>query len=720
MKQKAHTISELNELEAEGEGLDQELFAEQRSNIQLILGQHYAKRGGKFWNRLRDSKDISQEQKIRLTKNHIRRIVHTYMNSILHYSPGVQASPKDKSDLHNQKAAELVNAVWADYKADGDYKKELYQWCSDFCGAGEVAVKIFFNPMAGKFLGYEQEVDEFGQPVVDEMGQPVSSGNPKFQGKVEIERLFTWNLARAAGATSEKNNPWWRYKKMVSIKDVQAMIDASDKIPDEQKEELKRKIVETSDDTYIVLEGDTGKYKSAKNQTMLKEWYFKPCAQYPMGYYFICCGEAIIFEGELPYGIFPIVFEGFDEQPTSPRGRSIVKQLRPNQIEINRCASTMAETQITLGFDKVLVQNGTKLNPGNTFPGVRSYTYSGLTPIVMEGRTGAQYLEYMNANITELYQIANLDEQMLEDDGKQALDVFSMLNRSIKDKKKFSLYSDKFEGFLRNVFKTYIKLRQKYATPEDIIPAIGKSEIINIEEFKGVEDICYSIVAESQSDDSETKLGRQMMLQHIIQYVGPQLAQKDLGKLIRLMPYANDEQILEDLTLEYDFVTNMILALDRGQPVQVANYVKPEYVINRLTLRTVKADYQHLPQEVKDLYMQTIEIYEQLKVEEAEKIKQAQSEFIPTGGYLVAADFYVPDKNDPTKLPKRVRIPSESLDWLLKQIEAQGSGQEALANLSMGAQAEIADKFSNQGQDQRQMGMSEDSGKTNPQGAING
>ncbi len=684
---KPHTIQELNQLFSEGESADQELFAEQRSNVQLVSGEHYAKKGNKFFNRLRDSKDVSTEQKIRLTKNHIRKIVLTYRNSITSYAPGVQASPKDKTSMQHQKSAELVNSVWADGKARHDFNSKINQWANDYCSIGEFAVKGFFDPNAGKFLGMQAEVDEDGNVSLDDNGQPLPSKIAKFAGDVILERLFAFNIIRPAGLRDMERTPWLCHRKMAKIDEVKSLIDSSNMDP-EDKDKLKKKVHESADQTYVVLDGSTGQYRQVKDQTMLKEWFFKPSPQYPKGYFYICTNDDIIFKDELPFGIWPIVFKGFDEIQTSPRSRSIVKQLRPNQIEINRASSKMAEHQITLGDDKILVQNGTKLSPGTAYPGVRSYQYSGQAPIVMAGRTGDQYLSYISSNISEMYQIAMVDEQKEEKAGTS--DVYAMLFKSLKDKKKFTLYTDTFESGLKEVFNLYTTLCQKYLTPQHLIPMLGKSEYINIDEFKNVDDLCYSVKLEAQTDDSETKLGKQLMLNHLIQYVGPQLAKDDLGKIIRLMPYANDEQILEDLTMDYDYATNYMLQLDRGQVPTPNAYINQVYLIKKLTNRTTKPDYATLAPNIQNNYQQAIQMHEQIKTQNEVKLKQAQSEFIPTSGYLVACDFYVPDPQNPQKLPKRVRLPSEALSWLINQLDSQGSDQSTLEGLNQGAQNDMA------------------------------
>jgi hypothetical protein len=58
--------AELHRRYIEGEQADQELFAEQRSNILLVAGEHYTRKNSKFWVRIRDNKEMPTEAKLRL------------------------------------------------------------------------------------------------------------------------------------------------------------------------------------------------------------------------------------------------------------------------------------------------------------------------------------------------------------------------------------------------------------------------------------------------------------------------------------------------------------------------------------------------------------------------------------------------------------------------------------------------------------------------------
>lgn len=684
---KKHELADLQRLYTEAESVDHDLFAEQRSNVLLIVGDHYARRGSRFWNRIRDTKELSNEQKLRLTKNHIQKIYKIYVNNILMYAPGVKVVPKNEKELSDQKIAELHQSVWEDLKARKDLKDKIRQWAEDFVGIGECFVKVFFDDSAGKLKGMLQATDELGQPLFDEMGQPVPSEEAVFVGDIVYERIFGANLLRDPGAKSMAEAQWVIHRKMVPVAKLKAMFPGD--------EEKQRKILESSDDTFKVFDGGKGAYTESKDQTLLMEHYFRPCPQYPRGYYYISTKEVILFEGELPAGEFPIVGVGWDEVPTSPRGRSIIKQLRPYQAEVNRCASKIAETQVTLGDDKLLIQSGTKLAPGGTLPGIRGIQFTGMTPTVMAGRSGNQYLEFMNSQIKEMYEAANLDYEVQE---KQAqVDVYTQLYQQIRHKKRFMIYGQKFENFLTQVCLLSLKLAKHHYTEDHMVFIVGKAEQVNIPEFKKTEDLGFQIKLEPMTDDVESMMGKQLTLNHILQYVGPQLKPDDIGKIMRAMPFANAEEAFSDLTIDYDNSVSDILAMDRGEYRPAMPTDNHKYIMQRLVHRMKQRDFDYLPPQIKEAYQAKYQEHEQFEAQQLEQIRLAQAGFIPTEGYLVTVDFYVSDPSNPEKT-KRARIPYESVKWLLERLDEQGKTQEELNTMEQGSLASLSNRLSSMSQ----------------------
>jgi len=682
---KKHTIEDLNRLYSESVSADNDLFAEQRSNVLLVAGNHYSGKGAKDLSRVRDLRDVPADVRLRLTKNHLSKICKTYLNNLMATSPGVQVIPRNEQENQDRKCAQLSNAVWQYGKDEIRFDMKLLSLAKDFVDIGECATKTFWNPHAGTFKGYAQAVDPMGQPAVGEDGQPApDTSNPIFSGRLEIERILPTNLLRDAGATNMDESPWIGCRKMVPQAELKSMVGED---PD------KIKLVEpTQRDAHMVFDANTSAYSTVKDQVLVIEYYFRPCAKYPMGYYYITTKAGILFEGELPYGVFPINYEGFDSMPTSARHRSIIKQLRPYQMEINRTASKIAEHQVT-SDDKILVQSGTKLSSGGVLPGVRAIQYSGMKPEVLEGRTGAQYVEYMNGQIAEMYQVANIAEDM-EMKPTQSADPYGLLFRSVKDQKKFSIYAEKFQSFLIGVCRTYLTLAKKYYTDEMLIPAIGKAEYINIAEFRSTEDIHTQIKVVPMSDDINTMFGKWLAINHVIQYAGQQLGKEDIGRLVRNVPYGNFEESFSDVTINYDIANNFMLALERGEWVEPQKAMDKAYMLKRLNKRMLESDYVLLAPNIKQMYQQAATIFEKLETDEKLAIQRAEQGFIPTGGPLIKTDLQVqlPNSTGGFKTT-RAAFPVEALSWLQKQLEVQGSNLQDLNELPQAAQASVARTF---------------------------
>lgn len=678
---KAYTIDDLNKFFSEAETADADLFAEQRSNLLLVEGTHYQKKNSRFWARIRDSENLTQEQKLRITKNHIQRICKQVVNYIVSQAPGVSMKPAQESELSDQKAAQLHQSVWNHIKTKHRLKEKVRQWAEDYVVFGEAWVKIGWDHSAGELIGYQPEVDPMtGMPVVDPMtGQVARTDTPIYSGDFTFERLSAFNVLRAPEAKAISDSPYLIYRKMVPIADLKEMVG-------EDSDKLKF-INESADETFTVFDTNQGTYRTAKDQVMVREYYFRPCRRYPRGYYYYTTSAGVIFEGELPFGLWPILHVGFDEIQTNPRSKSLIKVLRPFQAELNRAASQQATQQVLLGDDKILIQEGTKLTHGGALPGVRAIKFSGMTPQVLPGRGGEQFTQYIAQTTQEMYAAANLE--YLEADIQGQTDAYTLLFRSIRQKKKYAVPGEKFEQFLIDVANLTLRLAKAYMPEQTVIRAVGRNEIVNLAEFKHADDFGYQVTIEASSEDPESKVGRAMMMQQILQYVGTSLSKDDIGRMIRTMPYFNTEQASSDLTINYDNATNDILSLDRGEYRPASEHEDHAYMLKRLIHRMKQADFQFLPQGSQMLYARKVKEHEVIIADQQRKMIAAKADLIPSGGYMVTCDIYLPDPMDPSKT-KRARIPYEALNWLIKRLEDQGSSIKELSGLPQSSVLSIA------------------------------
>lgn len=676
-------IAMLNGYYTDGDSCDQDVFSEMRSNLLLASGEHYNRRQSSFYKRIRDSRELSQEQKIRLTKNHTRKICQMYANNIISMNPGVGFSPKDENSNHDQKASEMHHSVWRDAVERYMIDDKIDDWVDSFVQIGEVNVKLFYDPNLGEIAGYEPQTDPAsGNPILNDLGQMIPhEGKPVFKGEFVFEEIHGFNLLRPPECKDMRKAEWLCIRKMAN-RDELMRLTAGD--------EDKQKLVTTSqDETYIIFDSVKSGYKKSTKQTMVREYYFRPSMLFPEGYFYISTKEGILAEDVLPGGFFPIISAQFDKIQTTPRGRSPVKVMRPYQAEINRASSKIAEHQITLGDDKLLLQNGNKVSAGVSLPGVRTVSFTGAAPTVLQGRSGEQYLGYMQSQITELYQVMGVAEDSEKMEGQ--MDAYALLFRSARQKKTFQRYIKRVEKFLIELVHLYLRLAKIHLPDDALIYKVGKNEQVNLAEFRALPDTCYEVKIEAQSDDIETKLGKQLVLNHALQYVGPQLKPDAIGQIMRQMPFANFDKSFDDLTIDYDTIQNAILALDRGEQPPINQYDKHEYQIQRLTARMQMADFKYLDPSIQANYNQKIQLHTQFQAKIEQAIQQAEQGFIPSGGYLVTCQLYVKDPVDQTGVKTRLaRVPYQSLEWLIQKLEAQGQNQQQLAEMNPAAQANIA------------------------------
>jgi hypothetical protein len=686
-----------------------DLWAEQRSNSMLVAGNHYSTKTADTWNRIRDLRAVPTDQKLRLTKNHIKKITNLFQNNLVSSSPAVKVIPRDEKSNQSRKSAELNDAVWQFACDTEEMPIRTLSLAADYIELGESATKIFWHPTAGKIVSYNQKVDETNQPMVDEQGQPVADeASPNFEGKLMLEQVLPTNIGVDLNCSSFEEADLVFVRKMMPHSKLKALVQG-----DEEKLKL---IQEEKPDPTMVFDPSISDYSTSKEMSLVIEFYLRPCQTYPKGYYYITTKTGILFEGELPFGIFPIEYVGFDKIQANPRHRSIIKQLRPYQLEINRTASKIAEHQIT-SDDKILVQNGTKISSGANLAGIRLLQYSGAKPEIMEGRSGAQYLDYLSGQIQEMYQVANLAEDA-ELKPATGADPYGLLFRSVKDQKKFIIYSEKFEHYLKRICKLYLRLAKEYLDDDVLIPMIGKSEYVNIAEFKNTQDLDTNIKVIPMTDDINTMFGKVLATNHLLQFSSAQLGKEEIARIARNMPFGNFEESFADLMLDYDLAENLMLAVERGEQTQASPADNKDYLIKKLQNRVRQADFSLLDPQIQQNYQQLLQTYMQMSAQEKAEIQRAQSGFIPATGPLVRTDLKAEVANaSGGKKTISKAFPIDALAWLEKQMEIQGASLESLRALDQQSQAGVASQLNGLNQPQ---GMGQQPMATPPQGVPNG
>ena len=650
-------IQDLNSWFKSAEASSKKLFSEQRQNILLQNGFHYHN-NSKYQQAVGRSQ-IQQKTKIRITRNHTYNICRIYKNQMLDANPSVGIYPKNPQEYQDQKAAELNRSVWDDLSDTSKFDDRKQELAQDFIVNGEAAVKIFWDPFKGK----PKRID-----ALDEDGQPIKK--TIFTGDIVLERIFGFNLLTDDGADSFDSSKIIGIRKLLPIKSLRKRY--------KEEEDKLEFINKSSEDDFKIFDGISGSYRDSSNQVEVREYYHRPDHTYPQGYFWIATSTGVLEEGELPQGIFPIQYVGFDSIQTTARSSSLIRQIKPYQIEINRAASQVVEHSIVLGSDKILKQAGSKLSRTNG-EGITEITYTGEKPDIISGRNGEQYLNHIQAQITEMYEICGIP-QIYAEKPNQGENVYAELFRSMRDEKTMVDYAGKFERFIVQIATTVLDLAKVFLPESRLVPIVGRAEFVNIQEYRSVEDFRYQIKLEPQKESINTVVGKSLQLNQILQYAGQHLDSRAVGVIAREMPFLNGEAIFDDLLLDYDNVKNDILALDRGDIPPIHKYDDHPYLVKKLINRTRKRDFAFLPPVIQENYANRIAEHERYI---AEQIASNQTTGdIPIGGGTVGVDFYVPDANGKSK---RARIPTQALEWLIEQIKQQQANDQAIDSTDLAA-----------------------------------
>jgi hypothetical protein len=677
--------SDLNQLFEESKTQTNEHLAELRQNNNLFQGNHFLKNKSKL-SRAMDDVSSNDEVKIRVTKNHTNTVCKYIINSIISLAPTGVVTPKNPGEIQDQKSAEIHKTIFDDYRTRNKLKAHIRRWVHDFVVSGECVVNVFWDNNVGPKVTPNPSYDELGQPVMPA---------PYFEGDAVLERVFPWDLRMDPGCKSFEEATWLGYEKMVDPGIIKKMFA--------DHPELTRAIQSDQDDTYKVFEASTGTYKESKGKVKLRQIYYRPCADYPNGKYVFFTKEIKLAEGDLPTDqngnvFFPIHYVGYDEIPTSPRSSSIIKQFKPEQMEVNRCASSIAQTQMTVGFDKLLVPTGGEVSAGTHKSGIRVIRVPGgkANSDYIPGRSGDQFLTTLQQNISEIYSKTGVPERW--DEKGQDTDIMASLYKNMRQKTRFTLYGDKFSDFLIEVIESVLRLKKAYMSDEAFFRVTGKLEYANIGEFRSTDDLGYQIKIEEGTEDLESRFGRYMSTMQSMQYVGQNLDQNTIGLMLKNLPFSNNDEIHSRMTINYENAKNIMLSLDRGEFPEISQVEDPAYIASELNHRMRKADFKYLTEQIKQAYMQQVQQYNEIQTTKLREVQMSEQGFIPFDGPQVPVDgmYEITIGSNGQEKSERVKIEQSAINWLLEKKKQQGSVMGNIQNMPLGQQAQLAEQFNQQ------------------------
>lgn len=679
-------IEYLNKIYEAAEVKDDSITKEMKANVLLYLGKHYSKISSIINSRTRNGSE-REKYRLRLVKNHLYKIANVYINGISHYVPSIVIAPKNPNELQDKKDAEISNAVYKDIEDRHKLKKIYRKLIKNFIIHGECILKIDYDPNIGSIVGYEEEEvytkDELGNEV---LVRQINKDKPIRSGDFVFEIINGYDMYVDAGASSPEDARFVIIKKLVDKDDIKDFLQKN-----YEGEELKEKLSylpnDEDNEIYSMINFATGSTINETDKVLLREFYFRPNEDMPEGKYILATEKGILFENTFPVDrdgevIFPILWTRLIDIDGTSRGIGLYRQLRPVQTEINRVSSKIAETQILLGDDRLITPYGGAVSEGAKLPGIREIKARGDVK-VMPGRTGDQYFQYLQMQVSELYSLAQIPEA---DINISQSDIMTNLYANLKQKKAFSVYAEIFEDFMKDIADTILRRAKLEYDDSKVIYAAGMREAVNIAEFREVNPMGYSIKVETVSGDSDTLMGKYLQARDLLQYTGGQITPEMIGKVAREGMFFLKEDLFSELVDNVDIIDSIILQLDRGEEPIITKFDDNKKIVDAIVKRMKRPDFKYLVEknpQVLQVYQSQYEKRTQIIEQQMEELKKANQGLIPTGGAQVKVDISLPDAQGQSK---RVSLPLNSIMYLIKRLEEQGA---AVADIPDEAQVKI-------------------------------
>ena len=650
---------------------DRRIFEEMRSSVRAYVGQFG--RGDPMEDDRRANvrgafagADKKGRSYLRYAKNHIPRLADVYANEIVREAPDVEVVPVSGGDVRSAPLARMNNDVWEHHKrkTSENYRQRVDSRVLDFVVVGEVAVKLY----------WDEEKD-----------------------CVTEEKISPYDLGRAPGSESVEDSPWHVFRRVYTRKQLVRIFGA--KMASAISDPGQASTALLGETSHTVFQSSRYEYANLEG-ALVMEYYERPTATHPNGRFFFFTEGRILQTGELPGGIYPIVVQRFLKTPGLARGHSFIRNVYRIQTEINRASGQDATNMTHFGDDKFVTNSSSDIQVGNVIQGARHIkvsSYGDLPSSFMfvEGKGLPKYIDYVKAQVREMDYLCHVATQMEEK--KQPArggDLSVVLYTQIKDKKRFVKYAQGYEDFTVSLGRRVLDLYRHYLVEGDVIHSGNLDEGVLVPDFKNStdRDFVFKVTAGNESD--ETRLGKQIVVDKVLQYAGRDMDKTDIGMVLRSSMLSDEKKLMDHFSVPYDSWVNNQIELEKGFMPQVSETEDFSYKARMCTARMNKADFVHLNPQVRALYGQFLQICEQGVAKAENERLRIEKGVVPTDGALINTDMYrtVPNSSGTGMKTEKVKIPQAALEWLTEVLEKQGTTQENLAGLPAPVQGSIMDQ----------------------------
>lgn len=563
--------------------------------------------------------------RITLVDNRIMPCVRTEVAKLTKTRPVFTISPTtaDEDDAHAAELGEqLMRYLWKHLSLRDITTKAL--WWSRICGNG--FLKCFWDPSAG--YGTDCVVGPDGNVLTDGSGKPIKAA-PGIADQMSAalsqatgqQTNVTVQKVNQGDICVEARSPFQMCTDPLadSFSEVEWLVEESVKSVESCQKRYNQTLVADTVSNPGLIEArmgaaflpGTSSYKGVK----IREYWCKPNSENPQGKRVVWSKDKILLEDNNPFDALPYVMFTAIPVPGRLQGTCITEQLRPQQMELNKLLSQIAENCNRVGNPTILaskqaVQDPDKFTQSTTMPG-GIYFFDDVgspnaVPTYLQAPPLPNYVVERYQQIEDSIQTISGQHETTTANVPAGVTAASAINLLMEaDDTQLGPGVTDYEENLGILGQKILKLAAHYYTDTRTIRIGGDNGVWQIKDFRG-SMLRNNTHVEVQTGSAfpQSKAAKQAAMQDLLTFFvqsGNPPHGKQLAQFLEDSEFGGAERLVEDFTRDEMQVNRENVQMQQEIPLEINDYDDDQIHVDEHQDQQKDQSYQQWPPQAQQI-----------------------------------------------------------------------------------------------------------------------
>ncbi len=310
--------------------------------------------------------------------------------------------------------------------------------------------------------------------------------------------------------------------------------------------------------------GSSGKVigEQVDDMVIVIERWTKPCEEFKNGRLSIVAGDTLVFDGEMPYSVYPFVKQVSNRTIGSFWGTSIIERCIPVQRAYNAIKNRKLEALNRLCGGVLAVEEGSVdveelIEEGLSAGKVVVYRNGSTAPRFMDSGSVPSELTIEEERLTnELISLSGVSELMRNSALPSQVNSGTAINLLIEqDDTRLSVTAENIRNSMLEISKRVLKLYKQFAKVPKLAKIVDEYGKLQLFYWNGSDITSDDVVLETSNELTESLSSRKNMVFELLKYgllVGEngRLDERTKAKVIEMLGFGNWESGADEVTLQ--------------------------------------------------------------------------------------------------------------------------------------------------------------------------